>query len=167
MSTLANELRDDANCGQDYYLENPLVRQAWNGFVAYAPLYEAGCLKDSLGTFCYANAITNTTSPEDSYVYFLALGIPLPAGSWPTCSTCLQKTMAYFATAAANLTQPVSQTYVSAAQQIDQGCGPNFVNSNITPIQGSASSAISMIMDTVSTSRAMLLTAAVAVFLAI
>ena len=122
---------------------------------------------DDNGSYCYADAITNTTSPEDSYVYFLALGISLPAGSWPTCSKCLQKTMAIFATAAANLTQPVAGTYVTAAQQIDQGCGPTFVNSNVTPIQGSASSAVSVVLEAVSAFKVLLSAAAVAVFLVI
>ena len=44
--------------------------------------------------------------------------------------------MNIFAGAATNLSQPVSGQYVSAAVQIDQGCGPTFINSSITPIQG-------------------------------
>ena len=44
--------------------------------------------------------------------------------------------MEIFADAASNLSQPVSTDYVAAAVQIDQGCGPTFVNSSVTPIQG-------------------------------
>ena len=141
MSSFANQLRDSENCGQDYTNENPIVRQAYDGFLAYSPLYQASCLKDSSGSYCYADAITNVSSPSDSYVYFLPLGISLPGGSRPTCSTCLKQTMAIFAQSAGNLSQPISIDYSSAATQIDAGCGPNFVNASVTPIQGSAKSA--------------------------
>ena len=140
MSSLAVQLRDPENCGQDYINENPVVRQAYNGFISYSPLYQAACLKDNTGNYCYANAITNTSSPSDSYVYFLPLGVTLPGGSRPTCSTCLKQTMGIFAQSAGNLSQPISEDYSSAATQIDAGCGPNFVNASITPIQGSATS---------------------------
>jgi hypothetical protein len=140
MNSLATQLRSNSNCGYDYADENALVMQAYNGLIAYSPLYQAGCLKDPQGNYCFANAITNTTSPSDSYVYFLPLGIALPGASRPTCSKCLQNTMNIFAGAASNLSQPVSTTYVAAAVQIDQGCGPTFANSTITPIRGSEQS---------------------------
>jgi len=136
MASLATQLRSNSNCGYDYSDENALVMQAYNGFVSYSSIYQAGCLKDPQGNYCFANAITNVSSPSDSYVYFLPLGIALPGASRPTCSKCLQDTMNIFAGAAGNLSQPVSTTYVSAAVQIDQGCGPTYVNSTVTTIQG-------------------------------
>ncbi|KAI9878576.1 MAG: hypothetical protein M1830_000533 [Pleopsidium flavum] len=84
----------------------------------------------------FADAITNTSSPTDSYIYYLPLGIALPGGARPTCSECLNKTMAIFANAASNASQPISTNYVSAARQIDLGCGPNFVNATIPPAHG-------------------------------
>jgi len=36
-----------------------------------------------------------------------------------------------FAGYAANRDQPVSRTYTSTAQQINLGCGPNFVNATV------------------------------------
>jgi len=39
--------------------------------------------------------------------------------------------MSIFATAASNKSQPISGDYVAAAQQIDMGCGPNFVSAAI------------------------------------
>ncbi|MCJ1478506.1 hypothetical protein MMC13_007186 [Lambiella insularis] len=136
MSTLAGQIRDDANCGQDYADQNSLVVQAYNGLVSYAPLYQAGCLKDSQGSYCFANAVTNASSPSDPFPYYLPLGFSLPGASRPTCSSCLQQTMNIFAAAASNLTQPVSLDYNNAAVQIDQVCGPTFVNSTVTPMQG-------------------------------
>ncbi|MCJ1389283.1 hypothetical protein MMC18_002139 [Xylographa bjoerkii] len=136
MSTLAVELRDDANCGEDYSNENALVVQAYDGLVSYPTLYQAGCLKDSHGNYCFANAITNTSSPSDPYPYFLPLGFALPGGSSPTCSSCLQQTMNIFAGAASNLSQPVSSDYNNAAIQINEVCGPTFVNATVKAIQG-------------------------------
>ena len=142
-------MRDNSNCGADYTLENPIVRQAYAGFLSYAPLYQASCLKDGGGNYCFANAITNTSSPTDSYVYYLPLGVNLPGGSRPTCSTCLQQTMGVFAETAGNLSQPISTDYVQAAMQIDSGCGPTFVNQSVTPIQGSEPSKSAAVAATV------------------
>ena len=86
----------------------------------------------------FADAITNTSSPTDSYIYYLPLGIALPGGARPTCSQCLNKTMAIFANAASNASQPISANYISAAQEIDLGCGPNFVNATIPAVHSFA-----------------------------
>lgn len=131
MSSLAQQLRQDANCGADYNLQNPTIRQAYNGLLAYNPLYKAGCLKDDNSTYCFASAVTNSSSPSDSYIYYLPLGVNLPGGSQPTCSGCLKNTMAILNEAAGNKTQPINGDYISAAQLIDLGCGPNFVNATV------------------------------------
>jgi hypothetical protein len=84
-------------------------------------------------TICvgYARAVTNSSSVTDFYPYYLPLGVPLPGGARPTCNDCLQNTMAIFGSAATNGTQPVSQNYNEAADQINVACGPNFVNDNV------------------------------------
>ncbi|KAF2461269.1 hypothetical protein BDY21DRAFT_278223 [Lineolata rhizophorae] len=138
MDSLAHDIKDDSNCGNDFRNENPMVIQAYDGFVAYRLLYQAGCLKDDRGSYCYANAITNTSSATDSYPYYLPLGVALPGGSRPTCNDCLQRTMEIFSLQAGNETQPVSQTYGNAAQQINMGCGPEFVNTTITDVSDAA-----------------------------
>ncbi|KAI9844380.1 MAG: hypothetical protein M1838_002204 [Thelocarpon superellum] len=139
MADFATQIRDDTTCGADFQRQNPLVLQAYNGFIAYAPMYQAGCLRDSSGDYCFADAITNFTSPTDSYVYYVGLGLPLPGGSRPTCNSCLQNTMSIFANASSNSSQPVSQQYVQTAQVIDLNCGPNFVNTTIPASKGAAS----------------------------
>ncbi|KAH0559223.1 hypothetical protein GP486_004264 [Trichoglossum hirsutum] len=85
MSTYARNLKLDSNCGDDFRAQNPLVLQAYQGLLAYEPLYRAGCLKatTTTGGYCFANAITNTSSSSDSYIYFLPLGVPLPGGARP------------------------------------------------------------------------------------
>lgn len=133
MASLAVEIRSDANCGDDYNAQNPMVLQAYDGFIAYQPLYHAGCLKDvETGSYCFTDAATNASSPTSSYIYYLPLGIALPSTTKPTCSTCLQDTMAIFASAATNSSQPVSTDYGSAASLIDGVCGDAFVNASVT-----------------------------------
>lgn len=142
MASLATQLIQDSNCGQEYRNQNPLVTQAHAGLISYEPLYRATCLKNSAtGNYCFADAITNTTNPSDSYPYYTALGTNLPAASRPTCNKCLQETMDSFAGYAANRDQPVSKTYTSTAQQINLGCGPGFVNATV-PIATVSNSAV-------------------------
>lgn len=131
MASFAQQLRLSSNCEQDWQRQNHLVTQAYNGLVAYEPLYKAGCLKDKDQNYCYANAITNTASTSDSYVYYLPLGIPLPGASQPTCSKCLLQSMNIFQDAASNRSQPITSNYVDAAQMIDITCGPTFVNTTL------------------------------------
>jgi hypothetical protein len=132
MQSLASNLTSPDNCGADYEAQNPTVLAAHTGLIAYEPLYTASCLKDpSTSAYCFAEAVTNASSPTDSYIYYLALNTSLPGGSQPTCNTCLQNTMAVFDAAAANRSQPVASTYVAAAQQINVNCGPGFVNGSL------------------------------------
>jgi len=150
ISSYASTLRSSNGCAQDYERQQPLVRQAYAGLLSYDVLYAASCTKTRAttseptnnGSYCFANAITNLSSPTDSYIYYLPLGIPLPADSMPTCNTCLKDVMDIFAAAAPNKTQPLSANYVNAAQQIDRGCGPGFVNETVAKTgSGQSSSA--------------------------
>ena len=84
MALYAEQIRSDDSCGQDFERQNPLVIQAYNGFVAYGTVYQAGCLRSPTGSYCFADAITNFTSPTDPYTYYVALGMSLPGGSRPT-----------------------------------------------------------------------------------
>ena len=131
MASFAQQLRSSSNCEQDFERQNHLVTQAYNGLIAYEPLYRAGCLKDQNENFCFANAITNIASPSDSYVYYLPIGIPLPGASKPSCTKCLLRTMNIFQEAASNRSQPVTSNYVDAAQMIDITCGPTFINTTL------------------------------------
>jgi hypothetical protein len=87
MDGFARELMSPSACKSDLDSDTPLVIQAYNGLVAYPIAYTASCLRDSEGSYCFANAVTNTSSPTDSYPYYLPIGQDLPAGSRPTCNT--------------------------------------------------------------------------------
>ena len=52
LNDLATQLVLDSNCAVDYGNDNPQVVQAYNGLVAYEPLYQASCLKDDEGSYC-------------------------------------------------------------------------------------------------------------------
>ena len=79
----------------------------------------------------FSDAVTNATSPTDSYVYYLPLGVSLPGTTAPSCSECLRDTMSAFGSAATNRSQPVSNVFASAAAMIDLTCGADFVNASI------------------------------------
>ncbi|KAG9557779.1 hypothetical protein KCU79_g9336, partial [Aureobasidium melanogenum] len=130
------------NCAADLQNQNPTVMQAYTGFVAYQSLYHAGCLLNSnTGSYCFSDAVTNASSPTDSYVYYLPLGISLPSTTSPSCSSCLRDTMSVFASTATNRSQPLSKVYGTAAAMIDLTCGADFVNASIptVPSTGAAS----------------------------
>jgi hypothetical protein len=136
MTSLASKIRLKENCAADYALQNPLVLQASIGLSAYTMMFQAGCEKDHRGYYCFANAITNENSTSDSYPYFLPLGNPMPTGPRPTCSNCLRKTMQIFASAASNPNQAISKTYSSAAEQINNGCGKEWVQQQVAMTSG-------------------------------
>ncbi|GAB7357430.1 hypothetical protein MBLNU459_g8355t1 [Dothideomycetes sp. NU459] len=139
MASLAQQIQQSSNCGADLAAQNPQVQQAYDGFVAYQPLYHAGCLKNSqTGSYCFSDAATNSSSPTSSYIYFLPLGVSLPGSTTPTCSSCLRNTMEIFASAATNSSQPISNVYAGAATLIDQHCGTGFVNASINMTSTSA-----------------------------
>lgn len=132
MNDLAKNLTDSSNCGDDFELGNSVVVQAYLAMVSYQTVYSSTCLKDS-GTamYCYANAVTNLTTPSNVYFYYLPLNISLPGSSIPACSWCLERTMGIFQSASANRKLPISDTYVSAAKQVNAICGPEFVNDTL------------------------------------
>ncbi|KAL8834214.1 MAG: hypothetical protein Q9170_003871 [Blastenia crenularia] len=145
LASFATQLRQDANCGDDYRRQQPLVVSAYNGLISYEPLYKAGCEKDEKGNYCFANAITNASSPTDSYPYYLPLGIGLPGGSQPTCSTCLRNTMTIFNQAANGKTQaPLAGDYQAAAQMINVGCGPSFANQTMSSGKSAGQSSLAV-----------------------
>ena len=139
MSDLATQIQLPEHCGEDFEMENPMVRQAYTGFVAYQPLYHAGCLTNSAGEYCFAAAVNNASAPSAAYVYYLPLGVSLPATAKPACNGCLRNTMAVFALYAGDSAQPLSSTYGSAASQLDESCGARFVEAAKASTNGAAS----------------------------
>ncbi|EXJ56531.1 hypothetical protein A1O7_06875 [Cladophialophora yegresii CBS 114405] len=153
MATLAAQLLDHANCGDDYSQQNPLVVQAYAGLVAYEPVYRATCLKDgSQGgegnadestttsstsssnlkqPYCFVEATTNANNSADFYPYYTAIGLSMPLTARPSCSECLKETMDIFASYAENAAQPLAKTYLTCAAQVDKSCGSGFVSTDV------------------------------------
>jgi hypothetical protein len=52
MQQLAVQLKQSNNCGTDFANNNPIVIQAYDGFIAYQPMFQAGCQKDDRGRYC-------------------------------------------------------------------------------------------------------------------
>lgn len=132
LNTVANNLTSSANCKADYELGNPSVVEARDGLIAYKTLYAASCLHDpKTASYCVVDAFTNSSSPTDSYIYYLPLGMNLPGGTTPTCDACLANTMLIYQKASGNRSQPIFDTYALAAQEVNIICGPTFTNASI------------------------------------
>lgn len=59
MQSLAIQLKDPNNCGTDYTDNNPVVLQAYHGFISYQPMFQAGCEKDGSGSYCEYTFVGN------------------------------------------------------------------------------------------------------------
>lgn len=141
MASYAAQIRSSGACGVDYERQNPSVLEAYDAFVGYKAVYEAACRKSPVNSreYCYTAAVTDQTEPTSSYIYYLPVGLALPAGTDPTCSQCLSQTMAGYSQYAGNGSQPLSTVYRDAMSQISLACGPNFVHATIPVVQGAAS----------------------------
>jgi hypothetical protein len=129
LAVFAEELAKDENCGADLRNRHTLVVNALNGFISYPHVRDVTCLKNpETDNYCFADAITNTTNPSDSNIYFLPVGISYPGGTRATCNQCLQASMEIFSKAAEDEEHPLSQLYNPAVDQINIGCGPGFVS---------------------------------------
>lgn len=131
---LAKSLIAAGNCGKEYDKENALVVQAYQGMKTYNTVYKATCLanEDSRSSaYCFANAITNDTTPSNAYLYYLPFNSSLPVTAAPSCGSCTQQTMAIYQSATSNRKADISNTYLAAAEQINSNCGDNFVNTTL------------------------------------
>lgn len=132
MTNMASNLTSNSNCGSDYQLGNPTVTQAYDSMLSYGPLAKAACLKDpSTEDYCFTEAATNSSNVANYYLYLLPVGNSLPGGSQPTCNKCTQATMQVFQQSAIVKGNPLVNTYLSAAEIINVGCGPGFVNATV------------------------------------
>lgn len=127
MADFAEQIIKDTNCGQDFRNEQPLVLQAYNGLIAYEPVYRATCLKTAKDNqYCFSQAVSTSQNPSDIYPYFTAVGLTMPSGSKPTCNACLKQTMQVFAEYAVRKEQPLAQNYLGCAQMVDGECGTGY-----------------------------------------
>ncbi|KAK3990543.1 hypothetical protein QBC44DRAFT_341676 [Cladorrhinum sp. PSN332] len=128
---LAQNFTSSENCGADYQRGQAAVVAAYKGMVAYAPIYQAGCLRDpESSAYCYAAAV-NRPNIDDTHKYFLAFNKSMPGSTVPSCNYCTQQTMALFQVATGDRRQSLVNTYPAAAKQVNVVCGPNFVNETL------------------------------------
>lgn len=104
---------------------------ALNGLLAYPSLRTATCLKSSTGSYCFVDAITNSTSDEDAYVYYMGVGHELPTTTEMTCNQCLKDVVGVFGAAAANRTLPIADVYAQGAAVVNSVCGAGWVNETL------------------------------------
>ena len=134
LNNAAQNLTSESNCKAEYDAQQYLVLQAYKGLTSYETLYTASCLQDpKQDMYCFADAVTNSSTVSDAYLYFLPYGEALPGASTPSCDWCTQQTMAAYRAASADRDQLVSAVYSAAAVQINTLCGVNYVNSTLPP----------------------------------
>ncbi|KAJ6080448.1 hypothetical protein N7467_010201 [Penicillium canescens] len=133
MTSLAADLLHSDNCAEDYGNGNAVVTGTYKDLVAYEPMYRATCLTSpSTQDYCFVDAVSNSSAPDDYNVYFMPIGSALSAGAKPTCSQCLQATMDLFARWAKKDGQSLDTTYLPSARIINAHCGAGFANTNVT-----------------------------------
>jgi hypothetical protein len=67
MQNIAYKIRQPEVCASDYLAQNPLVLQAYDGLLAYQSMYQAGCLKDTAGSYCeYSLTLSSFALQTDS-----------------------------------------------------------------------------------------------------
>ncbi|KAF2970469.1 hypothetical protein GQX73_g3167 [Xylaria multiplex] len=139
---LASSLIADGHCGKEYDRQNALVVQAYRGMKTYNTVYKATCLANqdsSSSEYCFAKAITNSTTPSNAYLYYLPFNSTLPSTAAPICGSCTEQTMAIYQAATSNRKADITNTYLSAAEQINSECGANFVNTSLAAVVESSS----------------------------
>lgn len=143
MDKIADDLIAQSNCQDDYLRQNPLVLQAYAGLKAYEPLYQATCSRDtSTEKYCFVEAMESSTA-DDSYPYYTAVGLALPQGAEPQCTACLKQTMDIFSGYAVQKEQALSETYLDCAIRVNTGCGEGFANTQIKAVSKVASTSAS------------------------
>ena len=122
-----------SNCGGDYESNNSVVQNVYQELMAYEPMYSASCLSNpDTKDYCFVDAVTNTTAPNDYNVYFIPIGSTLSSSGKLTCNKCLQATMKIFAHWATIDGQSLDSTYLPSATVVNNHCGSNFATTNVT-----------------------------------
>lgn len=144
LKDLAEKLKSNDNCGEDFQKQNAVVVQAYKGMTAYEEIYGATCLTEpETSQYCFINAVTNLTTASNVYLYKLPLNSSLPKTALPDCDFCTRETMKIYQSASADRSKFIANTYVKAAEQIDAECGPTFVSAALPdPLPGSAAASM-------------------------
>lgn len=132
MTSLAAQMLDEDNCGPDYEAGNSVVTDTYQQLMAYEPVYRATCLTNpTTNDYCFVDAVTNSTAPNDYNVYFIPIGNQLTKGKL-TCNECLQSTMDIYAEWARVDGQALDTTYLPSAKIVNEYCGSGFATTNVT-----------------------------------
>ncbi|KAJ5365431.1 hypothetical protein N7517_008317 [Penicillium concentricum] len=133
MTNLAIDLLKPENCGDDFKNGNSVVKGTYRDLVAYEPIYRATCLTNpSTQNYCFVDAVSNSTAPDDYDVYLMPLGTPLTVGDVPSCTKCLKATMDLFSEWARRDGQSLDVTYLPSARIVNTHCGEGFATTNVT-----------------------------------
>lgn len=132
MTETAAQLLQQENCGPDYDANNSVVVDTYEAMMAYEPVYKATCMTNpDTDEYCFVDAATNSTNPNDYDVYLVPVGNPLTKGNL-TCNECLKSTMKVYSQWATVNNEALDSTYLSSAKIVNDYCGAGFAKTNIT-----------------------------------
>ncbi|KAI1337807.1 hypothetical protein F5Y15DRAFT_144701 [Xylariaceae sp. FL0016] len=135
LSSLADEMISDGNCRTDWKEQNALVTQAYYGMKNYNTVYKATCLMDEeTSLYCFADAVTNSTTASNAYLYYLPFNSSLPETAAPSCNQCTSQTMGIYQAATSDRDAMISYTYEGAADQVNSICGTEYVNTTLAAV---------------------------------
>ncbi|KAF7714616.1 Uncharacterized protein PECH_003582 [Penicillium ucsense] len=144
LTSLAKQLLHDDHCAQDYNSGNAVVQSVYQELIAYEPVYHVSCLTDTVTkSYCFVDAVTNTSAPNNYNVYFVPIGSTLTASGPITCNKCLKDTFDVYAQWATVNGQSLDTTYIPSAILVNDYCGAGFANTNVTvgALKGTAAGA--------------------------
>jgi len=123
-------------CAEDLSARNVMVSQTLQGLQAFDLMRTAGCLPDqTTNTYCFVEA-AHSSNPADLYFYQLPIGISLPNGTTPSCSSCAKSLLALYSQALQNATKgtldDLQKTYASGATLADKQCGAGYAQASAT-----------------------------------
>ncbi|KAJ5106167.1 hypothetical protein N7456_002842 [Penicillium angulare] len=131
MTEVATAMLHSDNCGPDYNANNSVVTSTYTQLMAFEPVYQATCLTNpDTQDYCFVDAVTNATAPNDYNVYFIPIGNQLGKGTL-TCNRCLKATMNIYAKWATVDNQALDSTYIPSAKIVNDYCGAGFANTTI------------------------------------
>ena len=133
MTSLAEQMMHKDHCAQDYQAGNSVVESVYQELIAYEPVYRVSCLTNpETKQYCFVDAVTNTSAPNDYNVYFVPIGSTLTSSGPITCNKCLKETFDIYAQWASVNGQSLDTTYVPSANLVNNYCGSGFANTNVT-----------------------------------
>ncbi|CAO3693803.1 unnamed protein product [Umbelopsis ramanniana] len=144
MKQYATQMTDSKNCGTDIQSNNAIAVAALYDFESYQPMQSAGCLQDTNGQYCYAQALAMN---QGTSIYYLPVGSSMPNASYTKtkfqCNNCNSKVLSLYSNYSTVQSEPIISVWHQALTVINGTCGPAYLQSAGITYRSAASSSSS------------------------